>query len=441
MDLPSGTVTFLFTDIEGSTRLLQALGDEFVHSLDRHSEIVRAAVADHNGVQVNTEGDSFFCVFREAADAAAASVAMVRGLAQEPWPHGEEVRVRVGFHTGEGVLGASDYVGIDVHRAARISAAGHGGQILLSAESYELVNDRLPDGVTTTELGPVSLKDLPEREFLYQLVLPDSQSRFPSLRVGADPRIPLPPLVRPAAAEAPAPVGPATAPSPGGVLTSLPRAWLATLALVAGLLGGVGIGGAMFGGEECEVCVDDEAADAAAQPDAATTAPDPAPSEVPVADAPGAQRITLDPLRSDEAGGGATSDPAAPQEATVIGTWVFTVNVTAVNGSVCQEEIGQTYHREVQITGTHGALVVTGFDNLDDPSDPAWSGSFSNGRLVFSGARAEDDGVTNATFTMDLADDESTLEGSESWTWDWTSQGETDTCVDGQSVVSAVRSP
>src|SRR5215218_11117517 len=125
-DLPTGTVTFLFTDIEGSTGLLQALGDRYPAVLDEHAAILRNAVAEAGGIEVSTHGDAFFVVFTSPAGAVRAAVAAQRGLAANDWSPGPPVRVRMGVHTGEGVLGGDDYAGIDVHRAARIADAAHG---------------------------------------------------------------------------------------------------------------------------------------------------------------------------------------------------------------------------------------------------------------------------------------------------------------------------
>ncbi len=120
--LPTGTLTFLFTDIEGSTRLLLRLGDRYKNLLERHGSIVRSALLAHGGVEVGTEGDSFFAVFSIASQAVAACVMAQRSLAEEPWPDGSTVRVRMGMHTGEGRLGGDSYAGLDVHRAARIAS-------------------------------------------------------------------------------------------------------------------------------------------------------------------------------------------------------------------------------------------------------------------------------------------------------------------------------
>ena len=129
--LPTVTVTFLFTDVEGSTRLLQTLGSDYRGVLERHAAIVREALAAHDGIEISTEGDAFCAVFQSAIEAVEAAVDAQRGLARERWPDGNPLRVRMGLHTGEGRLGGDSYVGLDVHRAARIAAAGRGGQVLL----------------------------------------------------------------------------------------------------------------------------------------------------------------------------------------------------------------------------------------------------------------------------------------------------------------------
>lgn len=129
---PTGTVTFLFTDIEGSTRLLQAVGRDYPDLLRRTTAILRQAVADHEGVEFGTEGDAFFAVFQTARQGVEAAAAAQRALAGEPWPAGNRVSVRMGLHTGEGALGADSYVGLDVHRAARVANSAHGGQVLIS---------------------------------------------------------------------------------------------------------------------------------------------------------------------------------------------------------------------------------------------------------------------------------------------------------------------
>ena len=182
MQLPSGTVTFLFSDIEGSTQLLQALGEQYAGLLGAHSRIIESAVENNGGIVVSVDGDAYFCVFRKAADAVGAAVLIQTDLEAHRWPMGEEFRVLIGIHTGEGMLGGHDYVGLDVHRAARISATGHGGQVLLSAESQALAARLLPEDVTVVDLGSFQLKDLPEPEHLYQLVIPGLVAEFPALR-------------------------------------------------------------------------------------------------------------------------------------------------------------------------------------------------------------------------------------------------------------------
>jgi predicted ATPase/class 3 adenylate cyclase len=178
--LPSGTVTFLFTDIEGSTRLVQSLEHRYAEVLADHCSILRKAIGDAGGFELGTEGDSFFAVFDSAQAAVAATVAAQRGLAAHAWPDGAEVRVRMGLHTGEGSRGGDNYVGIDVHRAARIAGAGHGGQVLLSSATRSLV-DRVP-GATFRDLGNHRLKDLANAEHLYQLDVAGMTSDFPALR-------------------------------------------------------------------------------------------------------------------------------------------------------------------------------------------------------------------------------------------------------------------
>jgi predicted ATPase/class 3 adenylate cyclase len=181
-EIPTGTVTFLFTDIEGSTRLAQDLGAGWPPLLERHREIARAAWAEQQGVEIGTEGDSFFVVFTSAPQAAAAAVAVQRGLAAEAWPDGAQIRSRIGMHTGAGVLSGGSYVGLDVHRAARIKSAGHGGQVLVSATTRALVEGSLPDGVALREMGEHRLKDLSRPERIWDLVIEGLASDFPALR-------------------------------------------------------------------------------------------------------------------------------------------------------------------------------------------------------------------------------------------------------------------
>ena len=147
VDLPGGTVTLLFTDIEGSTRLLQRLGDAYAGVLAEHQRLLREAFAAHGGREVDTQGDAFLVAFPRATDAVAAAVAAQRALAAYPWPGGAAVRVRMGLHTGEPTATGGRYVGLAVHRAARVGSAGHGGQVLLSAATQAVLRDQLPPDI------------------------------------------------------------------------------------------------------------------------------------------------------------------------------------------------------------------------------------------------------------------------------------------------------
>ena len=181
-DLPTGTVTFLFTDIEGSTRLGHELAHRFDAVLDTHHQLIRSVLAQHGGIEVSTEGDAFFAVFPSAPPAVAAAVEAQRSLASHSWPDGAEIRVRMGLHTGDGRLGGDNYIGTDVNRAARITAAAHGGQVLLSDATRALVAQRLPAGITIRDLGRHRLKDLPEPDRIWQLEIDGLDSEFPEIR-------------------------------------------------------------------------------------------------------------------------------------------------------------------------------------------------------------------------------------------------------------------
>jgi predicted ATPase/class 3 adenylate cyclase len=182
VDFPTGTVTFLFTDIEGSTRLLRGLGEAYESLQDEHASIMRAAIAQGSGVEIRTEGDAFFVAFPTPGGAVRAAVAAQRGLAAFPWPEGGQVRVRMGMHTGDGVLGGDDYVGIDVNRAARIAATGHGGQVVVSEPTRALLEDALPEGVSFRDLGVHRIKDFDRAEHLHDLLIDGLDSGFPALR-------------------------------------------------------------------------------------------------------------------------------------------------------------------------------------------------------------------------------------------------------------------
>src|SRR5438874_4789924 len=162
--LPSGMVTLLFTDIEGSTRLLLQLGDRYAGVLEAHRRLLREAFEQYAGREVDTQGDAFFVVFEHAADAVAAAAQAQRALVSYPWPATGELRVRMGLHTGEPTPAGGGYVGLDVHRAARLCAAGHGGQVLVSQTTRAMVEHELPDGSSLQDLGDHRLKDLPQPE-------------------------------------------------------------------------------------------------------------------------------------------------------------------------------------------------------------------------------------------------------------------------------------
>lgn len=184
-DLPSGTVTFLFTDIEGSTRLERELREHYTDVLREHQRLLREAFERHGGHEIDTQGDSFFAVFPRARDAVAAAVDIQRALAGHEWPEGGDVRVRIGMHTGEASLTEGRYVGLAVHRAARISAAGHGGQVLLSGSTRDVVEDDLPAGQRLIALGEHHLKDLPRPERVFQLVAEGLPHAFPPLKTAS----------------------------------------------------------------------------------------------------------------------------------------------------------------------------------------------------------------------------------------------------------------
>jgi predicted ATPase/class 3 adenylate cyclase len=178
--MPTGTVTFLFTDIEGSTRLVQELRPAVYRELiEEHHRLLRSAFTAHGGIERGTEGDSFLVVFRDAPSAVAAAVEAQRSLAAADWPEGHDVRVRMGLHSGEGIRGGGDYIGIDVNLAARIASAAHGGQILISDSTRALSGRNLPDGVGLRDLGEHRLKGLILPEHLFQLVIEGLSSLFP----------------------------------------------------------------------------------------------------------------------------------------------------------------------------------------------------------------------------------------------------------------------
>jgi predicted ATPase/class 3 adenylate cyclase len=180
--LPTGTVTFFFSDIEGSTRLIQQLGERYPEVLLAHHTIQREALAANGGHELRTEGDSFFIVFKSALEACAGAAAVQTMLAKHAWPDDGQVRVRIGLHTGEATLVGKEYLGLDVHRAARIASAGHGGQVLVSETTRALVDHMLAPGLTLKDLGMHRLKDLARPERLFQLTVEGLPADFPPLK-------------------------------------------------------------------------------------------------------------------------------------------------------------------------------------------------------------------------------------------------------------------
>ena len=197
-ELPIGTLTMLFSDIEGSTMLVRRLGERYGEALTAQRLLLRAAFRSFGGRELSTEGDSFFVVFESAVAAVGCCVAGQRALAGHDWPEGATVRVRMGLHSGEPTVHEDNYVGLDVHRAARIAATAHGGQVVLSDTTRHLVESRLAAEVSLRDLGWHRLKDIEAPERIYQLVIAGLPDRFPSLKsLGAQSRLPVPmtPLV------------------------------------------------------------------------------------------------------------------------------------------------------------------------------------------------------------------------------------------------------
>jgi predicted ATPase/class 3 adenylate cyclase len=191
--LPTGTVTLLFSDIEGSTALLGRLGERYGEALSDQRALMRAAIAACRGLEMGTEGDSFFVVFSSAVDAVGCCAAAQRALAGHDWPGGLAVRVRMGLHSGEPAVQEDYYVGMDVHRAARVAAAAHGGQVVLSESTRLLAGSRLAGEVSVRDLGWHRLKDIEVPERIWQLVAPGLPDRFPPLKsLGAPSRLPVP---------------------------------------------------------------------------------------------------------------------------------------------------------------------------------------------------------------------------------------------------------
>ncbi len=194
-DLPTGTITLLFTDIEGSTQLLHQLGDGYGELLAACRALLRSAFQEQRGHEVDMQGDAIFAVFARASDALSAAVAAQRALAAYSWPQGVAVRVRMGLHTGEPSRVTEGYVGLDVHRAARIMSAAHGGQVLLSQTTHDLVAHDGAEGVSLRDLGEHRLKDFEQAMRLYQLVIAGLPADFPPLKTldGLADTLPVPP--------------------------------------------------------------------------------------------------------------------------------------------------------------------------------------------------------------------------------------------------------
>ena len=189
--LPSGTVTFVFSDIEGSTTLLKQLGDRYEAVLADHRRLMRESFTEREGVEIDRQGDAFFFAFSRARDAVTAAVAAQRAHVEHEWPEGSVVRVRMGLHTGEPAVGSEGYLGLDVVRAARLCTAGRGGHVLLSDTTRALVGGSLPEGVSIFPVGERRLKDIDEPERVYELEIEGATP--PDARERAAPGVPAPP--------------------------------------------------------------------------------------------------------------------------------------------------------------------------------------------------------------------------------------------------------
>ena len=189
--LPSGTVTFVFSDIEGSTTLLKQLGEGYDAVLSNHRRLMRETFTERGGVEIDTQGDAFFFAFPRARDAVEAAVDVQRAHAAHDWPEGCAVLVRMGLHTGEPAVGSEGYLGLDVVRAARLCTAGKGGHVLLSDTTRALVGATLPEGVSIFPLGERQLKDFDEPERVFELEIVGATP--PHEHEAAEPQVPTPP--------------------------------------------------------------------------------------------------------------------------------------------------------------------------------------------------------------------------------------------------------
>ena len=191
--LPSGTVTFVFSDIEGSTLLLKQLGDGYDSVLSDHRRLMRERFTERGGVEIDTQGDAFFFAFPRARDAVEAAVEAQRAHAAHEWPEACTVLVRMGLHTGEPAVGSEGYLGLDVVRAARLCTAGKGGHVLLSDTTRALVGASLPEGVSIFPLGERRLKDFDEPERVFELEIEGATPPHEPETETAEPHVPAPP--------------------------------------------------------------------------------------------------------------------------------------------------------------------------------------------------------------------------------------------------------
>jgi class 3 adenylate cyclase len=189
-ELPGGTVTFVFTDIEDSTELLKRLGDDYREVLTGHRRIVRDTFTERDGVEIDTQGDAFFFAFERARDAVSAAVEAQRAHAVARWPDNVQVRVRMGLHTGEPAVHEDGYVGLDVVRAARICTVGRGGQILLSETTRALLGSGLPEGVSVFPLGQRHLRGIDEPERVFEIAIDGLEPTAQTSVVQAEPAEP-----------------------------------------------------------------------------------------------------------------------------------------------------------------------------------------------------------------------------------------------------------
>lgn len=185
-ELPAGTLTFVFSDVEGSTRLLRQLGERYAPVVADHQRLMREAFTGHGGREVDAQGDSFFVAFARPRDAVLAALGAQRSLSEHEWPAQAELRVRIGIHTGPAEVVGERYVGLAVHRAARICSLGHGGQILLSQATVSVLEDELEEllDVELRDLGEQRLKDFDRGVRIYEILAPGLSGGHPALRSG-----------------------------------------------------------------------------------------------------------------------------------------------------------------------------------------------------------------------------------------------------------------